>query len=416
MAVVAAGALTLAAACDKVPLLAPSGTVITLFPVSSTVPLNGEVEIVATVIEQGTAAPPPSNGNNNNTNTGTTATNTAGAGTPVQNGTLVSFTTTLGRIEPREARTTNGEVRVRFVAGGQSGIATITAYSGGASGRLENIRVGTAAVERVILTANPPTLGAGGGSTDISARVEDANGLAVPGVAVSFSTSAGLITPNPSTTDQNGIARASLNTTREANVTATVGGTTSQQLTVGLNPRTGVSLTGPANSVSAGQPVTFTVNVSPTSNIQNVTINYGDGTSQSLGALSGSTTVQHVYQEAGTYQATATARDASGFQESVSTAVNILPQQPPAVTVTPSNSNPSVGETVILRATVSGATSTITSYEWTFGPGATQPSAVTTGPQAPASWTTTGTKVVTVRAIQAQGPAGDGFGTVVVRP
>ena len=37
----------------------------------------------------------------------------------MQNGTLVSFTTTIGRIEPREARTQNGEVRVRFVAGGQ---------------------------------------------------------------------------------------------------------------------------------------------------------------------------------------------------------------------------------------------------------------------------------------------------------
>src|SRR5215207_7717685 len=67
--------LTLAAACDKVPLLAPSGTVITIFPANTTVPLNGEVEIIATVIENGTTAAPPSTGNGTPT-TGTPPTGT----------------------------------------------------------------------------------------------------------------------------------------------------------------------------------------------------------------------------------------------------------------------------------------------------------------------------------------------------
>ena len=82
-----------------------------------------------------------------------TSTTSAGAGTPVQNGTLVSFTTTIGRIEPSEARTNNGQVRVRFISSGQSGTATITAFSGGASGKLENLKVGSAAAERVIISA-----------------------------------------------------------------------------------------------------------------------------------------------------------------------------------------------------------------------------------------------------------------------
>src|SRR5687768_17571877 len=178
-AVCALSFIALASACDKVPLLAPSGTVITLFPVSSTVALNSEVEIVATVIEQGTATappatPPPTTPGTPPPTTPTTPTTpstTTGAGTPVQNGTLVSFTTTLGRIEPSEARTNNGQVRVKFISGGQSGAATITAFSGGASGRLENLRVGTAAVERVVVTANPQTLGPAGGTAEISARV-----------------------------------------------------------------------------------------------------------------------------------------------------------------------------------------------------------------------------------------------------
>ena len=57
----------------------------------------------------------------------------------MQNGTLISFTTTLGRIEPSEARTQNGQVRVKFIPNGQSGPATITAFSGGASGKIENL-------------------------------------------------------------------------------------------------------------------------------------------------------------------------------------------------------------------------------------------------------------------------------------
>src|SRR6478752_5043832 len=116
--------------CDKVPLLAPTGTVITLFSAASS--------------GSGTSGTGTS-GTGATGTTGTTTTTTAGAGTPVQNGTLVSFTTTLGRIEPSEARTSNGQVRVRFFPGNQSGTATITAFSGGASGKLENLKVGSAA-------------------------------------------------------------------------------------------------------------------------------------------------------------------------------------------------------------------------------------------------------------------------------
>ncbi len=151
-------------------------------------------------------------------------------------------------------------------------------------------------------------------------------------------------------------------------------------------------------------------------NIRDVRVEFGDGESVSLGAISGQTTVSHVYDDAGTYVVSATATDVSGFSERVSTSVTVLPTQPPAVTITASNSNPSVGETVILTATVSGATSTIIRYEWNFGTDAVPASAQTTGNRATASWTTTGTKVITVRVIQATGPAGEGTTTVVVRP
>src|SRR5918994_95000 len=202
------GLLSAASACDKMPLLAPGGTVITIFPASTTVSLNGEIEIVATVIENGTTSTPPTTptpptngGGTTNPPATPTTTATSGAGTPVQNGTLVSFTTTIGRVEPREARTQNGEVRVRFVAGGQSGTAIITAYSGGASGRLENFRGGTAAAQRVVVTATPQTLGPAGGTTEVQARVEDTTGQGLAGVPVHFTADTGQLNPSTATTD-----------------------------------------------------------------------------------------------------------------------------------------------------------------------------------------------------------------------
>src|SRR3712207_5325088 len=82
-------ALALVSACDKVPLLAPTESTITLTASTTIVPVNGTAQIVASVTEA--------------------------AGTPVQNGTVVTFTSSFGNIEPAEARTQGGKATVRFV-------------------------------------------------------------------------------------------------------------------------------------------------------------------------------------------------------------------------------------------------------------------------------------------------------------
>ncbi len=99
----------------------------------------------------------------------------------------------------------------------------------------------------------------------------------------------------------------------------------------------------------------------------------------------------------------------------MSTSITVLPAQPPSVAVTPSNLNPAVNETIVVRAQVSGNTSSIIRYEWNFGPGASTPPLSTTSNQVPVSWNSVGTKVITVTAIQATGPSGDGVATVTVR-
>ncbi len=309
---------------------------------------------------------------------------------------------------------------MRLIAGGQSGVATITAFSGGASAKLENVRVGTAAVERVLVTANPGTLPPSGGSTELTARVEDVSGLGLPGIPVTFTTTQGSFSVNPVTSDANGIARTTLTTSREADVNATANGKTmTAALKVTLGARTGVSITlATTGNVSAGVPVAFTVGVAaPPVVIRDVTVDFGDGQRSSLGALSTtSTQVQHTFAESGTYRVSATATDGSGFVETVATSVTILPAQPPSVIITPSSTTPLVNETVVFRAQVSGNTSAIIRYEWNFGSGVNGPQIVsTTGNQVSVSYATASTKTILVTVFQANGPTGDGFTSITVR-
>src|SRR5712691_991427 len=100
--------LLLTGACQKVPLLAPTGSTIILTASANALPINATADLTAQVLEA-SANPPHS-------------------------GTLITFTTTLGGIEPSEARTDiNGRVIVKFSSGVANGTATIVASSGGAT-------------------------------------------------------------------------------------------------------------------------------------------------------------------------------------------------------------------------------------------------------------------------------------------
>ena len=319
----------------------------------------------------------------------------------------------MGRIEPSEARTTNGQVRVRLIAGTQSGTATVTAFSGGASGKIENLKIGSAAVERVLLSATPQTLGASGGTSVITARVEDISGAGVPGVPVTFTADVGTLSAGVATTDGSGVASVTLNTQAKSTVTANVAGKTAT-VAVALNPRTGVTITPPTGNLTALTPASFTIGVSATANIREVRVNWGDGRTQNLGALSASTPVSHTYAEEGQYTVTVTATDTSGFSEPVSTTVIVLPAQPPNVTVTATPTTASINQLVTLRASVSGNTSTIIRYEWNFGSDAATPTITTASSQVQNSWRTPGTKGITVTVFQSTGPTGDGFGSVTI--
>ena len=233
------------AACTGAFLTAPSGSTITLVANPPFIASHGGVsEIDAIVIEP--------------------------AGTEVPDGTVVLWTTTLGRID-RETRTRNGIAHNRLVSDSRSGVAVVTVVSGGealpppspstspsptptpsaspttppttllrgtaagvASGPAAaqntasiDVTIGNVRVSNVLLRANPPRITISN-STQVIATVLDAAGNPIPGVPVFFEVftnrdvdffdSAGA----PRFTDNNGEARDVLRTRRQFQGTITV--------------------------------------------------------------------------------------------------------------------------------------------------------------------------------------------------
>jgi hypothetical protein len=335
------GTALLVAACQKVPLLAPSGSTIQMTALATALPTNGSTQIIAQVIESG--------------------------GSPPHSGTLITFTTNLGSIQPSEAETdAAGRVTVNYVAGAGSGTATITAISGGVSASGANaikILVGTAAVGNVRVSASPALLPALGGTSTITAVVIDVNGNPLSSAPVSFSTTSGFLDSVSVVTDANGVAIAILRTFTTATVTAAVGaqagsstgtppatggtgtapapattGTASGTVTVNVGGAPTLVITPPATPPSEGLPSTYTfVATAATANgsaIRDVTVNWGDGSTQDLGAISGTVPVSHVYNSSRTFFITASVTDNSGNVTPVSTSVTVVPVPSPTVNVT----------------------------------------------------------------------------------
>lgn len=368
----------LAASCQKVPLVAPSGTAITLVPTVEVLPLNGSTDIIAVLIEGGFSG-------GDDDGSGTT---TAGAGTAVHNGTLVTFTTSLGRLEPGEARTEGGRATVRLIADGRSGTARVTAFSGSATESID-ITIGAAAAERIAVTAAPQSLPGTGGSTTISARVEDGQGNSLGGVPISFSTTAGSLSRTNDLSSDTGLATTVLTTTQAATVTASAGGA-SGTVEVTLKPRTTVTIGAPASAI-VGVPASFTITPGDNAVLADVVVDFGDGRTVPLGALTSQTQVAHVFRSKGVKTVTATAVDSEGGQESTSTQVGVAPLE---LSLTASPSTVQAGTVVTFEA-VPTQGALIERYEWNFGDGS---GPVVTGRQAIRTYPTSGVRIVSVTA------------------
>lgn len=372
-------------ACDKAPLTAPTDSAVTLFASNTVVALNGSVDITASVTEPG--------------------------GVPVQNGTQVVFTTTLGSIDPAEARTSSGRATVRLNAGTSSGLAVIRAFSGGAQAEALEVQVGAAAASQITVTATPSAVAANGGTVEILAVASGENNRRLPGVPVTFGTSAGVLRDTTVITDANGEARTQLTTTREATVTATIG-SVSATTTVRVTTRPIITLTGPTTAVGEGETTTFTVNVQPQTNgdpVREAVIDFGDGDRRSLGALTGSRTIQKAYARKGSYSVVVTVTDTGGEVTTAATAVTVE-ERVINVTLTASNTAPAVNAVVQFTATASG--SNIVQYNWNLGDGDTR---VTTGGITSKAYSSSGRRRITVEVVNAVGQRGEAIIEIVVQ-
>ena len=318
-------------ACERVQLTSPTGSTITISADRNVLPLHGQATIRAVVMESG--------------------------GTPVHNGTVVSFTTTLGTVNPAEVPTVNGVATATFNAGGISGTSIINAFSGAArtgsssssgnssSGSGVEIRIGAAGASGIIsVTASPPAVSQSGGTVTISAIVFDAANNPLPGVQVQFTASNGVLSGTTALTDSAGIARTTLNTTQTSTVTAFAGSAKGEvQVVVSAAP---IVTIGAPDTGTVGTPVAITLTPSGGSStnssprqIAQVTVNFGDGTSQTLHNITGQVGLTHTYRNAGGYTISAVASDVNGNTGISSKAVVINHAPIPTVTLS-ANPNP----------------------------------------------------------------------------
>ena len=386
-------AAALGVGCDKVPLLAPTQATITLVPSTTVVSATGSATIIASVIEQ--------------------------SGTPVQNGTVVTFTSSFGNVEPREARTTNGQATVEFRGTGQSGTAKIGAFSGGIRATELEILVGGAAADRIALRAEPSTVVTTGGTAQVTATVIDVSGNGLSGVPVTFVADNGSLVSSQVTTDASGNARTSITTNRTTKITASAGSKSAEvTITAVAAPQVTIALANTAGNPEAGGPTSFTVtpqSVTSGNPLANVVINWGDGQTTNLGAIAAATTVSHIFNSPGQYTVTATATDTSGNSTTTSTVINVTDRLtvPVTITVTPSNT-PSLAAggivTFTASTTIGSGVSPVRFYEWDFGNG---DSTVTTGQTVSYRYGATGNFTVRVRVVTTTGQ--EGFGQAQIR-
>ena len=305
-----------AVACDTMPLTAPSGSALTISAGSTSVPTGGTTEIRAYVLEA--------------------------SGTAVQNGTTVHFSTNLGRVDPIDALTTNGYAVTTFMAGDSSGVADVSATSGGTgattppstdngsdatpsttNSNVVRITVGGAAATVVVLNASPSNVPPIGGTVTMIAAVLDANGNRLRNLPVTFSTDRGTLSATVANTDSNGEARVQLTTNQETIVTARAGAATAAAtFTVRVDDNIKVELANP--TIGPTNPLQLKITPARGTPVVNVTVDFGDGDATNLGAITGETFVTHRYQAGGTYPIRATQLNANG-STNTATLVVIVP-------------------------------------------------------------------------------------------
>lgn len=219
-------ALLVSAGCDDGTPVAPTGTVLTVSANPTEISANGTSEITVS------AARPN--------------------GTPVNPGTEIRLTTSLGTIDEFVETDDRGLARGTLEAGTRTGTATVTASSGGAESATTDVEIGFRP-GGITLFATPSAVAETGSTVSLLAVVRDEQGEPLENAAVTFRTEIGTLESQGGIvrSDVDGEARdlltiteadANFTTADEFEVTAEVGGGGGEagdsiQITIRRRPR-----------------------------------------------------------------------------------------------------------------------------------------------------------------------------------
>ena len=307
-----------------------------------------------------------------------TAAPAAGSGTTIQN---VQVTFGDGTA-PVDLGAVNGTTTTQHVytAGGSYIVSATATDSGGTTATASTqAEVAAPGAPTVSVTASANPIAGTATTFTVAAAPAPGSNTTVQNVRVTFGDGTAPVdlgAVSTSTTTQHVYAAGGSYT---VSVTATASngatGTASIQVVVAAPNAPSVSVTASANPV-AGTATTFTITAAPAAGsnttIQNVQVTFGDGTAPvNLGAVSGSTTTQHVYAAAGSFTVSATATASNGATATASTQVVVAAPGAPTVSVTAS-ANPVAGIATtftITAAPAAGSNTTIQYVQVTFGDG-----------------------------------------------
>ena len=248
---------------------------------------------------------------------GATTVNVSGGGMTVTNVTVVGATPLPAAVSTGTSLSANFVIDPTAAPGPRT--VTVTT-AGGTSGPQEFTIIVPPGSPTVSLTASANSVAGAATTFTVGAAPAPGTNATIQNVRVTFgdgNTPVDLGAVSGPTTTQHVYVAAG---TYSVSATATDSGgrtsTVAMQVVVGAPGSPAVSVTASAKPV-ANTATTFTIGATPApgtnATIQNVRVTFGDGSAPvDLGAVSGTTTTQHVYAVAGTYTVSATATDSGG--------------------------------------------------------------------------------------------------------
>lgn len=182
--------LVTAAGCDKASPVAPVGSVLTISANPAQIAPLGASNITVVARKE--------------------------TGVPVNPGTEIILSATLGTIEPSVRTDDLGVARATLTGDGRIGTASVTALSGAATEVTIDVQVGSSAAS-ITLQATPTVVNEEGATVDLISLVRDDNGQLLADSAVNFLTEIGRLTSGGAAvfTDGAGAARDVLTVTAD---------------------------------------------------------------------------------------------------------------------------------------------------------------------------------------------------------